>query len=132
MVELTHRNHFKFGFNGENFSFRQSAVDQWFVDYGPSDRLPFDFRRECVETAMLIGQKAKGQIWVLFSGGVDSEVVVRSFVLAKVPFRAAILRFKNNLNIHDIAYAVSACESLGVPYTFFDLDISPVLERAAF
>ncbi len=33
------------------------------------------------------------------------------------------MRFKNDLNIHDISWAVIACEQLKVPYRFYDLDL---------
>ena len=123
MPSLSYNNHFRFGYNGNAFNFRISPDDKWCVTYGPCERAPLPFREECMETARVIAREARGPIWVLFSGGADSEVTLQSFVLAKVPVQAAIVRFKNDLNIHDISYAVIACEKLNVPYRFFDLDI---------
>lgn len=130
-VELTHKNHFQFGYNGNPFVFRQADADKWFVRYGKSERPVLNFRQECVETARLIGAKVRQPIWVLFSGGSDSEVALRSFVEAQVSVQAAILRFKNDLNVHDISYAVIACEKLGVPYRLFELDLLQFWENRA-
>lgn len=123
MLELTYKNHFKFGFNGVPFSRRSSAQDVWFAEFGPIERPPGSFKQECIATAKLIAERANAPLWLLFSGGIDSEVMLQSFVAAGVPFNVAINRFANNLNIHDVSYAVIACENLGVPYTIFDLDI---------
>lgn len=68
----------------------------------------------------------------MFSGGVDSEVVLRSFIEARIPVRAAILRFRGDLNIHDISWAVISCEALNVPYHFFELDLLEFWRGQAF
>ena len=81
------------------------------------------FRAECLETARLIQQNAKEPINVLFSGGIDSETALRSFHEAGVPVRASILKFKNNLNVHDYSWAVQTCEELQIPYRLFELDL---------
>lgn len=131
-IELTHNNHFKFGYDGIPFNFRESIKNQWWVSYGKCKTPPLTFHSECINTAKIIHQKSKGKSTLLFSGGVDSEVVLQSFILAKLPIKAAILRFKNELNIHDISYAIIACEKLGVPYYFFDLDILKFWESNLF
>ncbi len=122
-LEMTNENHFEFGFNQIPFSFRKSPEDQWFARFGKCRRPVGSFYEECLHTARLIGQKTNDQIWVLFSGGIDSEVAVRSFHAAGVPFKVAINRFKFDLNIHDICYAIATCEDLCVEYKFFDLDL---------
>lgn len=120
---LTHKNHFQFGYDGQAFHFRKNPDQQWFVSYGACSSKPLDFKKECLRTAELIKQQAKAPVHVMFSGGVDSEVALRSFVEAGIPVTAAILRFKNDLNIHDISWAVLTCEALKVPYRFYELDV---------
>lgn len=122
--ELSKNNHFRYGFNGEAFNFRTQPTDQWWVSYGPCQREPLSFREECLLAAKDIEKAARGQpIWVLFSGGVDSEVALQSFYHAGVPVKAAILRFEDDLNEHDIRYAFSACQKLQIPYQVFDLRV---------
>jgi hypothetical protein len=69
-------------------------------------------------------QKAHPQkkIALLLSGGIDSEVMARSFLEAKVPFKGRILRLKDDKNIHDWSWAVAWCEANKVAYEFYDID----------
>ncbi len=128
--QLSDRQHFVFGYvspSGEErpFGFRESPQDTWFVRYGRCERPPGSFREECLRTAKRVAEAAGSAacLHVMFSGGADSEVALRSFHEAGVPVRAAILRFQNDLNLHDIAWAVNTCETLGIPYDFYHLDL---------
>ncbi len=129
--ELTHNHHFKFGYDGIPFTYRQRPDQEWYVEYGPCLRPPLNFHDECLETAKIIATKTRDPIHVLFSGGVDSEVTIRSFVEAGIPITAAILRFKNDINIHDISWAIIVCESLSVPYRIYDLDLLKFWQKEA-
>lgn len=130
--QFTRGQHFRFGYLEQNASAsnfqplrkRQADSDQWFVQYGRAVRIPMNFRLECLQAAREIAAQAGPlPITVLFSGGMDSEVVLRSFVEAGVPVEAAILRFKDDFNLHDYSWAILACENLGVKFKIFDLDL---------
>ena len=123
MFPYTHRNHFQFGYNGRPFVNRSGPSDEFTVAYGTCSRRPGDFRAECLRAARLVRDSTELPIDVLFSGGIDSEVVVRSFVAAGVAIRIVILRFAGGLNAHDIRYAVDYCEQAGLAYSFVDLDL---------
>lgn len=120
---LSANNHFKFGYDDVWFEFRKNTKQKWIVDYGKCRRHTENFHFECLNTAREIQENSQQKITVLFSGGVDSEVALQSFVLAGIPVTATILRFKNDLNIHDMSYAIVTCEKLGVKYKIVDLDI---------
>lgn len=122
-LELTKNNHFRFGYDRVPFVTRTSSEQKWSVEYGRCKRVPLDWRSECLIAAKEIRGSTTQDLYVCFSGGIDSQVVAESFRFARVPFRAAILRFKKDLNIHDISWAVIYCETNGVPYEFFDVDI---------
>ena len=83
-LELSQNNHFKFGYNGAWFNERSEDRDQWIVSYGRCSREPEDWRSECLETARLIQSSTSKPINVLFSGGIDSEVVLQSFMFAGI------------------------------------------------
>jgi hypothetical protein len=125
---LSHLNHFKFGYDGRWFEERQSPQDTWCVDYGRSSRPARDWRSECIETARLIRDDTSLDLWVLFSGGIDSEVVLQSFIFAGIPVRAAITRFRNDLNRQDTRFAVKFCETHRIPYKLLDIDIVEFFE----
>lgn len=133
---LSDQNHFQFGYerNGQFFPFedRQNKDDLWSVYYGRSRRMPLSFRAECSETARIIQQNTELPITVLFSGGVDSEVVVRAFQQAGIHFTAGILRFHNDLNLHDYIWAVLVCEELRIPYKIYELDLLKFWENESY
>ena len=122
-IQLSYKNHFKFGYDNTWFGARTSPEQKWVVEYGRCERSVGTFREECLLNARQIYKDAKDNVVLLFSGGVDSEVAFRSFLRSDTPFSVAILRFKYDLNIHDISYAVIICERFGVPYRIYDLDI---------
>lgn len=119
---LTKNNHFRFGFDALDFSKRKNADQAWQVSYGQCTRTPLPFKEECIETAHLIRRSTQESLWVCFSGGIDSEVVARSFLAAGIDFNCAILRFPEQLNEHDIRWAREFCESRSLPYRYFDID----------
>jgi hypothetical protein len=120
---LSHRDHFKFGYDGIWFVPRRRPSDAWTVAYGKCERAPLDWRSECIETARLIRQSTADELWVLSSGGIDSEVVLQAFLFADIRVKVAITRFNNDLNRHDIAWAIRFCERHEIPYRCLDLDI---------
>ena len=128
-LELTHRNHFRFGYAIDDdaaprwFVDRPSPEARWSVAYGRAVREPADWRAECIETARLVAAATDLDLWVLFSGGIDSEIVVQSFLFSGIPFRVAITRFRHDLNRHDIAFAIKFCEAHGLRYRLLDLDV---------
>jgi hypothetical protein len=124
MPILSHQNHFKFGYDTDFFIPRKNPEQKWVVQYGPCTKIPLNFKEECIRTAQTIYRDAGSKkINLLFSGGSDSEVVLQSFALAEIPFSVSILRFENDLNIHDISYAIIACEKWCIPYKLIDLNL---------
>jgi len=110
MVNRTHENHLKH-FN-----------NPWRVLYGQCKSEPMEWREECKRAARLIYENSTKPIKVHLSGGVDSEVVARSFLLESIPFTAVICRHDNNKNYHDIKYAIEFCKENNLLYQFVDLD----------
>jgi hypothetical protein len=123
LLELSHKNHFKFGYNDRWFVARRAPKDRWSVAYGRCERPVMDWRAECIETARVIRGATDRKLWVMFSGGIDSEVVVQSFLFAGIPVNAAITCFKNDLNRQDVRFAVRFCETHEIPYRLLHLDI---------
>ena len=121
---LTYNNHFKFGYDYNWFEPRASHQQKWTVQYGECNHPPLSFHEECLRTARMIKQVFPDEeLCVLFSGGVDSEVVVRSFYESNIEIKVAILQFNNQLNSHDIIYAINTCNELGISYQIYNLDI---------
>ena len=123
LLQLSDKNHFCFGYNDGWYNWRERPADRWRVAYGRCSRPVMDWRSECIATARAIRSTTNLDLWVLFSGGIDSEVVIQSFMFAGVQIRAAITCFHDDLNIQDVRYAVKFCETHEVPYRLLRLDI---------
>lgn len=128
MFSYTHENHFQFGYDGRAFTSRSSASQRFTVTYGRCTREPGDFYEESLRAARLIRDSTDLPLHILFSGGSESEMVVRSFLAAGVPFRVSILRFEGGLNRHDIRYALDYCAEVGIEPDIVDLDLLRFLE----
>ncbi|MFP3345525.1 hypothetical protein R0J87_23885, partial [Halomonas sp. SIMBA_159] len=59
---------------------RQGPNDHYEIQLSPCSRYPLQFNKECYNAAKLIYENTNDPIRVLMSGGVDSEVVARSFL----------------------------------------------------
>ena len=123
MFQYTLNNHFKFGYNKNWFIDRQNESDHWSVTYGQINRPVYDWRKECQIAAKYIYDNRQGlPIDILFSGGLDSEIVLRSFLEIKVPFNVHFVDY-NGYNLYDKNWAVKICDHLNVKLKIHNLDI---------
>lgn len=133
MFEYTRDNHFKFGYErplfegsdeyhrDEPFGLRKTDQDRWWCEYGDPLRAFGKWRFENSMTALEITSKAREigkKPLLFFSGGIDSEVMVRSFmeVVETDEFNIAIIVFDEMENLHDVSYAISFCNTHGLAY----------------
>jgi hypothetical protein len=68
---------------------------------------------------------------VLLSGGIDSEVVVRTFKDLGIKHNTFIFKYEDDLNIRDIRSSVQICNSLNIPYKIIDFNLSKFYETDA-
>jgi hypothetical protein len=125
---LTKNNYFKFGYNNEWFRLRQSPDEVFTVDFDRCTRMPKDWRTETIQAARDIYDSTDLPIQVMFSGGIDSEVVVQAFQAAGVPFSCAIMRFNKGYNQHDIKFAIDYCTTHSIPKQMYELDLDDFYE----
>jgi hypothetical protein len=124
MFEYTHKNHFRFGYDGHWFATPADHHQEWQVELGQCTEIPLRFDLECRRAARLICENTPDLIPnIAFSGGIDSEVVVRSFVAEKLPFKITIFKFIGDLNLHDISFAISFCEERKLDYEIQYMDV---------
>lgn len=133
MFEYTHNNHFRFGYDGAWFVTPGDYHHTWQAEPGRCTRGPRTFDVECRRAAKLICQNSPGLVPnIAFSGGIDSEVVVRTFMSIGIPFRVIIYKFANELNLHDISFAVSFCEEHKIDYELRHIDVLSFWESEEF
>ena len=133
MFEYTYKNHFQIGYDGEWFNIPEDHHEEMQIGYGQCDDQPASFDQECRKAARLISENSRGLLPNLaFSGGVDSEIMVRIFMEEKLPFKITILKFENDLNLHDVSFAISYCEEHGLDYELVYLDVEKFFESDKF
>src|SRR5687768_12507692 len=98
LKQYSYNNHSKYGWGNDWFNKPERTHSGFQVTFGKSVGTPGSFRDECVRAARLIGESTKEPIVVALSGGVDSEVIARSFLEAEIPFKAVIVRFTGDVN----------------------------------
>ncbi len=125
---FTKNNHFKFGYNGKWFVDRIDKNQKFTVEFGKCEHPPLDWRQESILAAQAIANSTDLPISILYSGGVDSEVTIMSFMAAKIPFTAQIMRFNDDINYHDIRYALDFCNKHDLKYNVHDIDIIKFFE----
>ncbi len=112
----------QYGTNNNPFRLRKSASDRWFTNHLACSRIPNSFFKECLNAAKTISLKSSSTT-LLISGGLDSEVMARSFILAGASCTAAIMAFKNGLNQHDVDLALNTVKELNLSYRIYELDL---------
>ncbi len=129
MFAYTWNNHFEFGYDdGARFLPRANSGQKFVAKFGRCRDEIISWRKANILACREIEAVAQGPIWVLFSGGTDSEICVRSFLEAKVPIRIATLRLGNQANAHDLDYAEKFAQQMNLPITYFDLDMEKFWE----
>jgi hypothetical protein len=111
MIDFVKNNYLKFLGTGPSFHFEM-------------DQLPLrkNFYLECCLAAEEIYANKQGQLYVMYSGGVDSENTLSVFLSLRMNVIPVIIKFKNNYNNHDLTYAFDFCESNNISPLVIDFD----------
>lgn len=117
----TQHNHLSYLFQNADGNYDPEST--LLVKIGKPKRTLLSPLEEAKLAAREIAEKFPGPLWIPLSGGVDSEAVALSFRQAQVPFQVVICKFNENLNSHDIRYAIEFCEQQGLPYLLMPFDI---------
>lgn len=113
--------------------YRTSADQVFNVDFDLDPTPPDDLRTELVRACHSVRDTYPNEKFsLMLSGGSESELMVRAFVEAKVPYDIYITRLANDLNIYDVSHAVILCENLGIPYKIIDFDHVKFFENEIF
>lgn len=68
---------------------------------------------------------------IFFSGGVDSELILRSYINIGSNPIVYIVRYENDINLYDVSYAVTVCSILSVDYKIIDFNLKKFYENDA-
>lgn len=90
------------------------------------------YKEELINNVKAMRDYYTGQFDVLYSGGVDSEVILRIFKELRIPHNTIVVRYKDGYNQREISYALESLESLNIPYKVIDFDLKHFYENDAY
>jgi hypothetical protein len=90
------------------------------------------YYEELINNARAIRETYSGKFDLLFSGGIDSEVILRIYKELGVPLNVFIFKYENNYNHRDVSQAIKTCDALNVKYSLIDFNLEKFFENEAY
>jgi hypothetical protein len=90
------------------------------------------YKEELLANARLIRDSFNEPFDLLFSGGVDSEVILRCNIELGIPINVFIFRYENRYNLPDVTHALRICNELNVKPTVIDFNLKKFFENDAY
>lgn len=117
--------------DGEKFG-RQSGGQLFKTNFGRMSRPVMSFKEELLDAARsTLEYHPNLKPNIFFSGGVDSEIMLRSYLEIGCKPKVTIMRYENDYNLYDVSYAVTVCSILGVEYDLIDFNLTKFYENDA-
>lgn len=126
MLNFTHNNHLKYYIGDRLYDYRRNPFEPYRLDIGAVDLdhyLKSNWLHEQYKISELITQELGSKFSLFYSGGTDSEIVLRLLLKIGKPPDLFFIRFKNGLNHQDYTIATQVSESLGIKLNVIDVDI---------
>lgn len=87
-----------------------------------------NFHTESLALAETVYQNKQGKLYLMYSGGVDSEYILNLFVSLGIDIIPVIIKLNPYYNDHDVKYAFDFCESKNLKPVVIDLDFNNFVE----
>lgn len=104
----------------DNYMRSSGNGDSWHVDISPATRPVDTYFKETIKTLEYVYANKDGKLYVLYSGGMDSEYVCEVLLHLKMDFTPVIVDIKYNQ--HDLDYAFSFCQRKNIKPVVIDID----------
>jgi hypothetical protein len=133
MIYFNENNWVTWSYNDQPIQGRSSSASDIFkVHHNPDPKPIGTFLEEGIRAAKSVANHYQGrQLDLFFSGGLDSEIMVRSFYAAGLKPRVHIVRYENDINLEDVSYAIAIANSLNIDYNIIDMNIKKFFENDA-
>lgn len=125
-MNFTQNNHLKYTIGGRLFGRRETIYEKFAVSVGSIDRDYYkssNWLEEQYRTARTINQEFGKDMVVMFSGGTDSEIVLRAFKHIGINPRIVFIRFLDDYNITDLNIAQKIATELDLDLEIADFDV---------
>lgn len=102
----------------------------WRVDYQPPQRSPKTFFEETCNAVEMVWAQRRGQVFVMFTGGLDTEYLLNVFLHMKMTVVPVIVRYTDGRNRESVRRVVGFCEANGLNHYKFDIDLTTFFASA--
>ena len=92
------------------------------AEIDPPKNKDANFHTTCLEISEQVYQSRQGKLYLMYSGGVDSEYVLNLFLSLGIEIIPVIIKLKPHYNEHDVKYAFDFCQSKNLKPIIIDLD----------
>ena len=100
-MNFTMNNHLRYTIGDREYGYREEVTDKFKVSVGRIDHNHYKYSSWLTEqyrTADIVSKEFGKDLVVMFSGGTDSEIVLRAFKHIGITPRVVFMRFLNNYN----------------------------------
>lgn len=123
----------KWQMNGIDYGFRNHKNDVCtFVFAGKTNSRIGTYKEELLNNAMAIKDIYQGPFDILYSGGIDSEIVIRVFKELGIKHNTIVVKYKDDYNYREMKTAESSLLALNIPYKVVDFDLQKFYENEAY
>lgn len=122
----------KWSFNDNYYSLRKNKNDICQFQINKSNLKTLNYKQELLRSAALMRDYYTDQFDVLYSGGVDSEIVLRIFKELGIRHNTIIVRYKDGYNQREIDIGLKTLKGLNIPYKIIDFDLKKFYENEAY
>lgn len=128
-LQLTDREHLWWGHDyisgrhPEGFSERRDDRDKFEFQLGQMTRTPGSFAHELREAMIRLVDTHGTDLALFYSGGSDSEVILRALLDLGVKPEIHTIKFSGGLNSHETIYADEWCKSFGLQQNVWHHDL---------
>jgi len=132
MIYTSENNWYQWKYDDELFGRRVDGNQKFHTMYTRSNVVVSSFKKEMLSVATSTMDHYTGlRPCVFFSGGSESDLVLRSYKDIGSNPVAYIIRYENDLNIYDVSYAITICLMLNVEYKLINFNLGKFYENDA-
>lgn len=102
--------------------------DTFTVEIDPTTRTTGLFCEEVILNCQEIYENRKGPMYCMYSGGIDSELLMEVFLDQGMTVTPVIVKMNSDFNNHDITWALQFCEQKNINPIICDVDVDDFIK----
>lgn len=127
-INNTEGRHLRYWYDSDpNKIWRTDHLEHTTMSVGGCTRKPMSFRAELIRNARCLNKEFPG-LTLFMSGGLDSEMALRSFLNAGIVPKLVTVRFPDGTNMYDIGPMMEMLNQMNLKFSIIDFDMDEFVE----